>query len=76
MAWWWPFYTPIGGLYTNLTEGLTMPFEATYGFLVTLGLMLAAIVTGILVRWKRVQIMRSSTEAPTHPSRALQTSSD
>jgi hypothetical protein len=35
----WPFYTPIGGLYTNLQEGLTMPFEATYGFLLTLGLM-------------------------------------
>jgi len=27
----WPFYTPIGGLYSNLREGLTMPFEATYG---------------------------------------------
>jgi hypothetical protein len=35
----WPFYTPTGGLYTNLSEGLTMPFEATYGFLLTLGLM-------------------------------------
>jgi membrane protease YdiL (CAAX protease family) len=35
----WPFYTPVGSLYTNVTEGLTMPFEATYGFLLTLGLM-------------------------------------
>jgi hypothetical protein len=41
----WPFYTPIGGLYTNLSEGLTMPFEATYGFLLTLGLMIAAVAT-------------------------------
>jgi membrane protease YdiL (CAAX protease family) len=39
----WPFYTPVGGLYTNLSEGLTMPFEATYGFLLTLGLMAGAI---------------------------------
>jgi hypothetical protein len=27
----WPLYTPIGGLYTYLSEGLTMPFEATCG---------------------------------------------
>jgi membrane protease YdiL (CAAX protease family) len=40
----WPFYTPLGGLYTNLSEGLTLPFDATYGFLLTLGLMVAAIV--------------------------------
>jgi uncharacterized protein len=40
----WPFYTPIGGLYTNITSGLTMPFEATYGFLLTLGLMGAVII--------------------------------
>lgn len=35
----WPLYTPIGGLYTNLSEGLAMPFEATYGFLLTFGMM-------------------------------------
>jgi membrane protease YdiL (CAAX protease family) len=72
----WPFYTPIGGLYTNLTEGLTMPFEATYGFLVTLGLMFALIITGILVRWESVQKTEPSTEAPAHPLRALQVSDD
>jgi hypothetical protein len=42
----WPFYTPIGGLYTNLSEGLTMPLEATYGFLLTLGLMVGMIILG------------------------------
>jgi membrane protease YdiL (CAAX protease family) len=72
----WPFYTPIGGLYTNLSEGLSMPFEATYGFLLTLGLMLAVIVTGILVRRKRMQIVRASAEAPAHPKRVVQASSD
>jgi len=72
----WPFYTPIGGLYTNLTEGLTMPFEAIYGFLLTLGLMFAAIVTGMLVWRKRAQIVRSSTEAPAHSTRAMQMSDD
>lgn len=40
----WPFYTPVGGLYTNLQEGLAMPFEATYGFLLTLGLMVGVTV--------------------------------
>jgi membrane protease YdiL (CAAX protease family) len=40
----WPFYTPVGGLYSNLNDGLTLPFEATYGFLLTLGLMVAVIV--------------------------------
>jgi hypothetical protein len=40
----WPFYTPVGGLYTNLSEGLRIPFEATYGFLLTLGLM-AGVIT-------------------------------
>jgi membrane protease YdiL (CAAX protease family) len=46
----WPFYTPIGGLYTNLREGLTIPFEATYGFLITLGLMVICIVIGARLR--------------------------
>jgi hypothetical protein len=72
----WPFYTPIGGLYTNLTEGLTMPFEATYGFLLTLGLMLAAIVAGILVRRKRMQSVQSSAEAPAQLKSAVQASGD
>jgi hypothetical protein len=60
----WPFYTPIGGLYTNLTEGLTMPFEASYGFLLTLGLMLAFIVTGILLQRKSAQNGLPSAGAP------------
>jgi membrane protease YdiL (CAAX protease family) len=72
----WPFYTPIGGLYTNLTEGLTMPFEATYGFLLTLGLMLAAIVAGILVRRKRMQSVSSSAETPVQLESAMQASGD
>jgi hypothetical protein len=42
----WPFYTPIGSLYTNLSEGLNLPFEATYGFLLTIGLMVAVMVVG------------------------------
>ncbi|MDX1416028.1 MAG: CPBP family intramembrane glutamic endopeptidase [Candidatus Promineifilaceae bacterium] len=50
----WPFYTPIGGLYTNLGEGLALPFEATYGFLLTMGLMAAIIaVASALYRRKR-----------------------
>jgi membrane protease YdiL (CAAX protease family) len=72
----WPFYTPIGGLYTNLTEGLSMPFEATYGFLLTLGLMLAAIVTGILLWRRRTRTEQSLTEARAQPRRVMQASSD
>jgi hypothetical protein len=37
-------YTPVGGLYGNLSESLTLPFEATYGFVLTLGSMVVAIV--------------------------------
>jgi hypothetical protein len=42
----WPFYTPIGSLFTNLSEGLELPFNATYGFLLTIGLMIAVMVVG------------------------------
>jgi membrane protease YdiL (CAAX protease family) len=40
----WPFYTPVGSVFTNLSEGLTLPFEATYGFLLTIVLMVGFIV--------------------------------
>jgi hypothetical protein len=48
----WPFYTPLGGLYTNLGEGLSLPFEATYGFVLTLVLMF--VLVG-LAAWQRSQ---------------------
>jgi hypothetical protein len=44
-----------------------MPFEATYGFLFTLGLMLAVIFTGILVRRKT----RQNVMAPARVSGAM-----
>ena len=53
-----------------------MPFEATYGFLLTLGLILVVIATGILVPRKRSQNVKTSTEAPAHLSRALPSASD
>ena len=40
----WPLYTPVGGLFTNLRDGLSMPFEATYGFVLTMALMVGALV--------------------------------
>lgn len=50
----WPFYTPVGGLFTTLGDGLTMPFEATYGFVLTLALMIAlAVVAARLGREQR-----------------------
>lgn len=39
----WPFFTPMGGLFNNIKEGLFMPFEATYGFVMVLGLMVTLI---------------------------------
>lgn len=40
----WPFYTWIGGMYSNIEDGLIMPFEATYGFVIILGLMIGSIL--------------------------------
>lgn len=40
----WPFYTPIGGLYTNISDGLAMPLAASIGFLLTMGIMAVVIV--------------------------------
>jgi uncharacterized protein len=40
----WPLYTWIGGLYTNLMEGLVLPFEATYGFVIVHVMMLVSII--------------------------------
>jgi len=39
----WPFFSPMGSLYTNIQEGLLLPFEATYGFIIVLVLMLATL---------------------------------
>ena len=51
----WPFYTPVGGLYTNLSEGLTLPFAATYGFLITIGLMALVIILAQVLRRRQVE---------------------
>lgn len=49
----WPFYTPVGSFYSNIRSGLELPFEATYGFVLVLALMAAAIATGALLRRRR-----------------------
>jgi len=59
----WPFYTPVGGLYSNLSEGLALPFEATYGFALTLGLILAVIVVATRLR-ARTEPPRIGTKLP------------
>lgn len=45
----WPFYTPMGGFYTTFKDGLVLPFEATYGFVVVLMLMGVAIAAGSMM---------------------------
>ena len=44
----WPFYTPIGGFYSNLRNGLVLPFEATYGFVIVIAIMIAILYAGLL----------------------------
>jgi hypothetical protein len=58
----WPFYTPIGGLYTNLSEGLSMPFEATYGFLLTIGIMGGVIVYAFAYHNKRTNLNNNNKQ--------------
>ena len=52
----WPFYTPVGGLFSNLSEGLTMPFAATYGFLITVAIMLGIVVWAWTLSKRAVQL--------------------
>jgi len=40
----YPFLTPSGALYTNIKEGLMLPFEATYGFVIVIALSIATII--------------------------------
>ena len=40
----WPLYTWIGGMYSNLSDGLVLPFEATFGFVIILVMMLGSII--------------------------------
>jgi len=56
----WPLYTPVGGLFTNLRDGLSMPFEATYGFVLTVALMVGALVLA-----SRLGARRSAKVRPT-----------
>jgi len=49
----WPFYTPVGGLFSNLNEGLALPFEATYGFVLTIALMMGLVVAACAL-YKRI----------------------
>jgi membrane protease YdiL (CAAX protease family) len=50
----WPFYTPVGGLYANLADGLSLPFEAAYGFATTIALMAGVtILAAVLYRRNR-----------------------
>jgi membrane protease YdiL (CAAX protease family) len=62
----WPFYTPMGSLYTNLMDGRVLPFEATYGFLLTLGLMIAVIVTALVIAQRRQAAETPSQQLAIH----------
>jgi uncharacterized protein len=49
----WPFYTPVGSLYSNIKNGLELPFEATYGFVLVLVLITAATVAATMIYRKQ-----------------------
>jgi membrane protease YdiL (CAAX protease family) len=51
----WPFYTWIGGLYTNISEGLTLPFEASYGFINVL--VWTLVIIGVLYRKLKTDVV-------------------
>jgi membrane protease YdiL (CAAX protease family) len=70
----WPFYTPVGGLYSNLSEGLTLPFPATYGFVLTLALMVAVVVVAARLR-ARTQPVQPGVGLPLRAERQERSSS-
>lgn len=41
----YPLLTPAGALYTNLKEGLELPFEATYGFVIVIVIAITLMIT-------------------------------
>lgn len=45
----WPFYTSVGGLYTTMSDGLSMPLEASIGFVLTIAMMAGAMA--VAWRW-------------------------
>lgn len=64
----WPFYTPMGGFYTTFKDGLVLPFEATYGFALVLGLMGATIALAMLWRARKSRPLQQPPHAVTLPS--------
>lgn len=56
----WPFFTPMGGLYANINEGLSIPFEATYGFILVLALMIGLILILILNQYRKNTVPKDS----------------
>lgn len=64
----WPFYTPVGGLYENLRSGLSMPFPATYGFIITLALMFGVIVFAAVWQGTRRGQGKQTRVQPTLPA--------
>ena len=53
----WPFYTPVGSLYSNIKGGLDLPFEATYGFVLVLVLMTAG-MSAAAVLYRNQHLLR------------------
>jgi hypothetical protein len=57
-----PLFQPMGQLYTLVRDGLTVPFEATYGFLDAIGL--AVLLLWLAHRFAQGHSLPSSRPVP------------
>jgi len=57
-----PLLTPMGAIFTNIKEGLTMPFEASYGFSLVILFSIIGLVVIQRVYWKNQQKSRDQRE--------------
>jgi hypothetical protein len=58
----------LGELYSSLNEGSTLPFEATYRFVLTLGLMVAVILVAARL-YPKAQPARAGSRLPVQTKR-------
>lgn len=54
----WPVFIPMGSLFNRLSEGFTLPFAATYGFVIVLAIMAGAIVIAPRLRKRESPLNR------------------
>jgi membrane protease YdiL (CAAX protease family) len=61
----WPLYTPVGSLYTTLKEGLQIPFEATYSFVLLIVVTASVVAAGHYWRSRHADRREAVAAVPT-----------